>query len=150
MSETPKHCDQCGGNLDTIKQEPWVEILMCRECRAEFTVTFGDQLGGGPFCTVEQTKKGKPKKKKYVQGPRARIIPEDALEADPVPEAEPEETAQEIIEKALDGADYERGAIEELNAGARLNRQAFGRLMQCLIDKRLLTISDVRKIAGRE
>ena len=52
------------------------------------------------------------------------------------------------IQCACDGADYERGQIEAIDASTKQTAQLLGRLVDILISKALLDTSDVETIVG--
>ena len=55
--------------------------------------------------------------------------------------------AKKFVERALDGSDYGRGALEATEAQANNVTAAFGRLIQVLSDKDVLTDSQVHFVA---
>jgi hypothetical protein len=57
-------------------------------------------------------------------------------------------TAAELVERCLEGADYERGQIEELNAGIKNLLAGFARLTEILYHKKILDRSEVYAVAG--
>ncbi|KKK93537.1 hypothetical protein LCGC14_2691890 [marine sediment metagenome] len=48
----------------------------------------------------------------------------------------------------LDGEDYDRGSVETIEATARNNSQAIGKLLEVLLDKDVIQLPDVRIILG--
>lgn len=57
--------------------------------------------------------------------------------------------ASEFIKIALDGSDYDRGALEAAHAEAENGNKALGRLIECLYNGGVLSKEDVYKIAGQ-
>lgn len=57
-------------------------------------------------------------------------------------------TAAELVESCLNGSDYDRGELEEHRASIENLREAMGKLVQILYDKRNISRNDVYKIAG--
>lgn len=57
-------------------------------------------------------------------------------------------TAAELIERELEGSDYDRGAVEAARAQADNCTKAFARLVQVLFDKEILTRADVLRVAA--
>lgn len=55
--------------------------------------------------------------------------------------------ASKFITRALDGSDYERGSLETVEAQARNVTEAFGRLIQVLSDKDIITDGQVHFVA---
>lgn len=58
-------------------------------------------------------------------------------------------TASELINKAFEGYDYDRGAVEAAQAEASYTKEGFARLIQILHDRGELSNEQVLKIAGR-
>ncbi len=58
-------------------------------------------------------------------------------------------TVEYYLGKFLDGSDYERGELETLSAGLNNVHEAFGRLVQTLVDTGKVKVEDVPFIAGR-
>jgi len=52
------------------------------------------------------------------------------------------------VAEALDGEDYDRGALEEAQATADNCAEAIGRLVEILHGRGILTLDDAGKIAG--
>ena len=50
------------------------------------------------------------------------------------------------VERKLNGSDYERGQIEELEAGLNNSHKALGRLITLLAQKDLLTAPEITEI----
>jgi hypothetical protein len=60
---------------------------------------------------------------------------------------EESEMVSEWVASALNGGDYDRGAVEEAAETANRVREAFGRLCEVLADAQVLDASDVHYIA---
>ena len=54
---------------------------------------------------------------------------------------------EDYIVKHLDGADYDRGQIEAVSATADNAVRGLGKLLSLLVDKDILTTSDIKEIA---
>ncbi len=143
MNSAPTHCQNCGCLLKRIGQEPWEEILKCLKCFAKFRVTFGDAMGGGPYCHVAEISAGKkPVKNKRVK----TLLKKDSFfkkyELDKRPRS-----AFEFVQQALDGSEHDRGELEAMAASIQKIRLAIGKISELLYERKIITKADIYKIA---
>ncbi len=54
----------------------------------------------------------------------------------------------ELAQEMLDGADYDTGITESVEATSRNNSVAIGRLLEILLDEGVLQLSDIHDVLG--
>ncbi len=64
MNSEPKFCNFCGGKMKWLNTKvPWHGLMICAKNGHLAIISYGDQMGGAPYCSVEWLEKPMQKKK---------------------------------------------------------------------------------------